>query len=305
VSILRRAGDALGCAVRAMLCGVAGGWSRPDLRVKHYDDGALLEITRQRHKSGSWETARRVRSGPNHVHALITHPDGTFTDLGVSCNLLTNIGRDAWAQSWGFIAGGATTASPATATSATSVTVTGTPLTASNLATPQLGVAGLRVWMPVTGITTAPVYGNIVSNTTSVITIDQWWKADDTVGTTPAATNALHLAPGGIGAIRFVGLSTSAAAAAATNTTLASEVTTNGGARALGTYAHTYGQATLTLTKAFSITGTLTAIHKAALFSCLTSAGADPMWYEAVLNADATVANGDTLTLTYTLTLSG
>ena len=248
---------------------------------------------------------QKIRLGPNHVHAFITHPDGTITDLGISCNLLTNIGRDWLADTFGgaIPAGGA--GSPATATSATSVTATGTPWTASNLATPQLGLAGKRVYAPVTNITTAPVYGNIISNTTSVATIDQWWTAVDGVGTTPAGTNAFIIGAGGLASVRFMGLTTNASAASAANTTLASEITTNGGARALATYAHTYGASTFTLQKAFSITGTLTAIHRMGLFTALSSAGADPMVLEAVLNQDATVGNGDTLTCTDTVTLSG
>jgi len=299
--VIDRAAAAVDASVRVLL----GNWLRPRRRVRHLNDGAWLEMVRERTRSGSLEVASRVRSGPNHIHALITHPDGSLTDCGVSRNLLTNIGRDWWAQQWGVIGAGVLTASPSTAISATSVTVTGTPLTASNLATPQLGLAGLRVWMPVTGITTPPVYGNIVSNTTNVITIDQWWKADDTVGTTPASGNALTIAPGGVSAARFVALTTNASAAAAGNTTLAGEITGSGCGRALGTYAHTMNASTLTLTKAFSVTGPLTAIHRAGLFSCLTSAGADPMLYETVLSADATVASGDTLTLTWTFTLSG
>lgn len=298
--------DAVRNSVRAML----GLFGAPRQRVRHHDDGATVSIVRPRLKSGAVETVDEIRCGPNHFHAWIARPDGSMTDLGVSRNLLTNIGRDWWAQSWGFIGGGVTTASPASAVSTSAVTVTGTPLTATNLATPQLGVAGLRVWMPVTGVTTPPVYANIIANTTSVLTIDQWWKADDTTGTTPAATNALQIAPGGIAAARFVGLTTDSGAAAAADTVLATEITTAGCARALGTYAHTYGAATLTLTKAFSVTGTLTAIHKAGLFSSLTQGGTTaalggPMLYETALSADATVANGDTLTVTWTFTLSG
>jgi hypothetical protein len=247
---------------------------------------------------------RKIRCGPNSIHAFIRHPDLTITDLGVSFNLLTNIGRDWWAGQWGFIGGGVTTASPSTAISATSVTVTGTPLTASNLATPQLGLAGQRVMMPVTGLTTAPVYGNIVSNTTSIITIDKWWNVNDTTGTTPASGNGLLVAPGS-GNIRFMALTTSATAASASDTTLASEITSGGAARSLATYAHTFGTNTVTLQVVFSITSSFTAIHKAGLFTCLTAAGADPMIYEGVLNQDATVGNGDTLTVTWTGTLSG
>ncbi len=154
-------------------------------------------------------------------------------------------------------------------------------------------------------MTTAPVYGNIVSNTTSVATIDQWWTATDGTGTTPASTNAFIIGAGGPFSARFMALTTSATAASAADTVLASEITSGGCGRALATYTHTFGQATFTLQKAFSVSSSFTAIHKMGLFGCLTSAGADPMWYEAVLNADATVVNGDTLTVTDTLTLSG
>lgn len=287
---------------------------KPALRIvevvkDRIHDGVQL-CTMRRNRRGRPYSQQVTRTGPNSVHAFITHRDGSITDLGVSQNLLTNIGRDWWAQQFGFIGAGVTTASPASAVSTSAITVTGTPLTASNLASPQLGVAGLRVWMPVTGITTAPVYANIISNTTSVLTIDQWWTAADGTGTTPASTNALHIAPGGAAACRFMALTTDSGAASASDTVLASEITTNGGSRVLATYAHTYGQSTLTLSKAFSISGTLTAIHKMGLFSSLTQGGTTaaaggPMLYEAVLNQDATVGNGDTLTVTWTNTLSG
>lgn len=270
-----------------------------------FNNGALVSLGRFRERSGSYEQLRRVRMGPNHVHAFITRQDGSIQDLGVSLNLLTNIGRDVFHQ-WiggGIPAGGA--GSPASATSSTSITATATPWTASNLATPQLGLAGLRVYASVTAISTAPVYGNIVSNTTSVATIDKWWTAVDGTGTTPASTNAFIIGAGGVASIRFMALTTDSGAASAADTVLATEITTAGCGRALATYAHTMGQATSTLQKAFSVTGTLTSIHKMGLFCCLTSAGADPMVFETVLNVDATVANGDTLTVTDTITVSG
>lgn len=261
-------------------------------------DGAVIQINRGRKGDA------RIRLGPNHVHAAITHPDGTMTDLGISENLLTNIGRDWLAQAIGHFAAAGGDGSPNTAVGATSITATGTPWTASNLATPQLGLAGMRVISTVTGVTTAPVYGNIVSNTTSVATIDQWWTIADGVGTTPAVGNA-YVISGTRAAVRFMALTTNASAAAAANTTLAGEITTAGATRALATYAHTYGAATFTLQKAFSISGTLTAIHRMGLFTTNASAGADPMIFETVLNQDATVGAGDTLTVTETVTLSG
>ena len=273
---------------------------------------AAIDLLRLRPKSGSLELERAVRCGPNHFHAAIVHADGTFRDCGVSRNLLTNIGRDWWAQAWGFPPAGQTLAAGiSTAVGATSIQDTGSVWTASNLATPQLGVAGLRVYATPHTTTNPLVWGNIVSNTTHVATIDQWWKMPavaanpPVTGTTPTSGDSFTIAHGGVAAAAFVALTTNSSAASASDTTLASEITNNGATRALGTYAHTYGQSTLTLSNTFSITGTLTAIHKAGLFACLSSAGADPMLYETVLNQDATVGNGDTLSTTWTFTLSG
>lgn len=272
-------------------------------RAKQHD-GVNIQLIR-RDRRGRPYLQGAVRCGPNHVHALIIRKDGSVEDLGVSKNLLTNIGRDVVSDWYGAATPAGGVGSPATATGSTSITATGTPWTASNLATPQLGLAGKRVYAPVTSVGTAPVYGNIVSNTTSVATIDQWWTGADGVGTTPASTNAFIIGAGGIGSVRFMGLTTNASAASAADTTLASEITTNGLTRALATYAHTYGASTFTLTKTFTASGTFTAVHKVGLFCCLTAAGADPMVFEAVLNVDATLASGDTLAVTDTVTVSG
>lgn len=284
-------------------------YGKAKIIIKHLNDGAVFRIFRPVLKSGTREEYKRLRIGPNYVHAFITHPDGDITDIGISKNLLTNIGRDIVSSWMGAFIPTAQNA-PATVVSTTAVTGTGTTWTASNLATPQLGCASFRVVAPVTGLTTAPVYANIISNTTSVLTIDQWWKADDTTGTTPASTNSFIIMPGGQGSVRFMALTSDSGAANAANTVLASEITSNGGSRALATYGHTQGAATFTLSKAYSITGVLTAIHRMGLFCSLTQGGTTaalggPMVLETVLNQDATVGNGDTLTVTDTVTVSG
>ena len=276
-------------------------------RIVHYNDGASLWLFRQREKSGSQSAISKVRMGPNAIHVGITRADGSYEDLGVSYNLLTNIGRD-WlcGNIGGFIGAGNTVASDiSTGVSSTSITGTGSVWTASNLATPQLGLAGMRVYAAPNTATNPLVYGNIISNTTNVITVDKWWTANDATGTTPTSGDAFIVAPGGFAAARFMALTANASAASASNTVLASEITSNGASRAMATYAHTFGAATFTLQKAFSITGTLTAIHRMGLFTTLSAAGADPMIFETVLNQDATVGNGDTLTVTDTLTVSG
>lgn len=285
--------------------------------TEHFNDGAMLLVRESRPRS-SWsalhadgpvrhgDTVHKIRMGPNEVHAFITRPDGGIEDLGVSLNLLTNIGRDWWADDFGQASSPGGQGSPATATSATSATATGTPWTASNLATPQLGLAGKQIVFPITGLTTTPVVGLIVSNTSSVATVDKWWTPDYAgTGTTPASTSAFIILAGRGSGPFFMALTTNASAASASDIALASEITNNGAARAKATYAHTYGTATATHQVAYSISGTLTSIAKMGLFPTSGAADASPLIFETLLNQLATVGSGDTLTCTDTITYSG
>ncbi|MES2210965.1 MAG: hypothetical protein V4515_12405 [Chloroflexota bacterium] len=260
---------------------------RPLYRTEPLADGALVQRMRGHRLESS------IRLGPNEWHVAIIHADGTVDDLGISRNLLTTVGRDLLAAGFGNPAGkdGALTAS-----SATSATPAGGGMTVD-------AYKGWRVYAPVTGLTTAPVYGNIGSNSATVLTIDQWWTAADGVGATPAATNGYHIQPATIA--RFMALTENAGAASAADTVLTGEITTGGLARAIATYAHTPGAATYTMTKSFSVTASFPAIHKGALFTAANPTAAGVMVFEAVLNADAIVVNGDTLQIVATNTLSG
>jgi hypothetical protein len=102
-----------------------------------------------------------------------------------------------------------------------------------------------------------------------------------------------------------MGLTTDAAAAAAADAVLASEITTGGCNRAKATYAHTVATATYTMQVVYAVTASFTNIHKMGLFTALNTTAAGIMVFETVLNQDATVGNGDTLTVTDTITLSG
>lgn len=238
------------------------------------------------------ELAESVHHGPNVWHALVAHPDGSY-ELVSGENLLTTAGRDLIADAYGNFAGkdGALTAS-----SATSATPAGGGMTVD-------AYKGYRVYCPVTALTTAPVYGNIGSNSATVLTVDGWWvgTADTMTGATPASTNGYHIQPSALS--RFMGLTTDVGAAAAGDTVLASEITTGGCGRALATYAHTDGVATYTLQKTFSVTSSFT-IHKGGLFTAANPTAGGIMVFEAVLSADAIVANLDTLQVTATVTLS-
>lgn len=279
-------------------------WLKPETRLAHFDDGALLELYRGRVGKEA-QVAERVRMGPNEVHAFITHPDGTITDLGIGKNLLTNLGRDWWADALGGVASAGGMGNPASGSSGTSLTGTGSVWTASNFATPQLGLAGKVVVAPITNITTQLVYGLIGQNTNNVLTVDKWWTPDFAgTGSTPSSTTAFNIIPGRGPGVLFMALTADASAASAASTALTSELTTNGLARAKATYAHTYGNATLTLQNAYSASGTQAAIHRIALFTCSTLTATGIPVFESVLNVDATVASGDTLTVTDTVTLS-
>lgn len=94
---------------------------------------------------------------------------------------------------WGLFAtsayAGVTTGSPFTATSASTATATGTPFTASTTS-----VRGDQQLIVVPG--TTAVWGLVLSNTTSVLTIPAWYKVSDgTAGSTPGSTEAYHLYP--------------------------------------------------------------------------------------------------------------
>ena len=246
--------------------------------------------------------------GPNEVSAIIVHGPGCghgvsdweIENLGISYNLLITSsagGRDFFSATGGGLLPTGGQGAPATATSATSFTATGTPWTTNLL-------AGMQAVFPVTNITTAPVIGRIISNTTSVATIDKWSNPDatDTTGTTPGSTNSFVILPGGPPA-RMMALTENASAASASDTALTGEITTGGCGRAVTTYAHTLASATYTMQKVFSVTASFPAIHKIGIFPTSTASNG-PLVFEAVLNADANVVNLDSLTVTDTVTVS-
>jgi hypothetical protein len=247
------------------------------------------------------EARDRLVLGPNLVHARIIHgpgrpwdwPDGSIEDLGIAQNLLTNTGRDLVAAAVGAV-GQFTSTNVATASSATSLTDTGEAWTTDQF----------KGWTVIAEETTnTPVYGNVGSNTATVLTIDAWRNNDDSAGTTPAATANYAIYP--TCRARYMGLTENAAAASATDTVLTGEITTGGCNRQVATYAHTGGTATLTQSKTFSVTASFPAIHKIGLFTASNTTAAGVMVYEVVLNADANVISGDSLAVTWTLTISG
>jgi len=182
----------------------------------------------------------------------------------------------------------------ATATSATSLTGTSSPFTSTDFYKGQIVVAEES--------TNAPVWGNIGTNSTSVLTVDSWHNGDDSAGNTPGSTANYFIMPGQ-GPARYIGLTTDTGTPAVGDTTLASEITTNGLQRALATFAHTGGTTTFTLAKTFTASGTFTNVHKGGLFTAGTNAAGGVLVADTNLNADATLASGDSIAVTWTWTL--
>lgn len=261
----------------------------PPANIMHFNDGALVELKRGR------KTESTLRLGPNEVYAFITHEDGSVDEIGTSFNLITNGGIDYVAYALGGKLGyGTGTASGlATGSSGTTLTDSGASWTVNQF---------IGQYVIAEESTNAPVHGTVLSNTSTALTIDAWRDGDDSSGTTPGST-ANYSILAGQAPVRYMALTTDSGAASAADTALASEITTNGGGRAIATFAHSASTTTFTLTKAYTITGTLTAIHKMGLFF-VSTASSGPIIFETVLNADATVVNGDTLTITETVTLS-
>ncbi len=255
--------------------------------IKKIDDDVSTMITRGRFMG------EKLAFGPNFVHTHIERANGKVEDLGWSHNLKTTVGMDWLHYGMGGHVGFGVTGTIATGTSATSLTATGTPFVAD-------AYKGMIVVAEQS--TNAPVWGNIGTNSTSVLTVDAWYNGDDTTGTTPSSTANYLILPGQASA-RYIGLTTDTGGPAVGDTTLTSEITTNGLARALALFAHTPGATTFTLAKTFTASGTHTAVHKAGLFTAGTSTAGGVLVAATNLNADATLASGDSIAVTWTWTL--
>jgi hypothetical protein len=209
--------------------------------------------------------------------------------------MLVNTGRDHQAAAIGGDIVGET--NTATSTTATSLTRTGAGWT-------------VDAWKGHIVMAASGVYGVVISNTATVLTIDQWSNPatpGGAAGSTPSGTTVYGILPGQAPAW-FTGLTANAGAAAAGDTVLTGEIVTAGGGliRKISAYAHTAGVASYTLTTAYTANGSDSfpvVIHMIGVFQSLV--GATRMAFETVLNADATMnVSGDQLTVTQTVTLS-
>ncbi len=196
---------------------------------------------------------------------------------------------------------GATAVGSATATSGTSLTNSG-----ASFPTTNQGLAGYIVAAGPRGTSSSGevmVFGVIVSNTGTALTIDQWYNpATGAAGTTPNATCTYCIIPGQFPAM-FLAVTTDSASASSADTTLASELTTNGFTRALATWAHTAAATTYTLQHTWTASGTDT-INKEAVFGAVNTTGGGVMPFESAEPNPPTLVSGDTLQNTVTVTIN-
>jgi hypothetical protein len=112
---------------------------------------------------------------------------------------------------------------------------------------------------------------------------------------------------GGTATAQYIALTANSTAPAGGNTTLTGEIVTAGGGllRAIGSYAHTGGTSTYTISKTFTTNGSDALPVTVAKIGVFNASSAGTMVFETLLSATATLsASGDTLTVTQTVTLA-
>jgi hypothetical protein len=203
----------------------------------------------------------------------------------------TNSGNDLEARNIGGDAAGDTGTS--TAAAATTLTDSGKSWTTN-------AWAGHLV-------ATGSVYGVVVSNSGTVLTVDRWYTPGSPGGAAASSpsTGTYVILPGGA-PVWYMALTANATAPSASDTTLTAEITTAGGGliRKLVTYAHTASASTYTLTGTFTANGSDSLPVTIAKIGTFNSISSGQMLHETLLSATATLsASGDPVTVTQTITM--
>jgi len=141
---------------------------------------------------------------------------------------------------------------------------------------------------PVTGLTTYVKVGEDETVWNVITNAGRDYLHQQGYATSGLGTNGLN----------FIGLSNDTLTETSTSTVLSNEITLNGLTRAAGTYAHTNGTNTTTVSRVFTATGTQSA-QKAALFTAVSAGTMN----HALAFTQRNLINGDTLTVTFTITL--
>jgi len=232
---------------------------------------------------------------------------------------LANNGRDHVAIS----VGGDPTSSQAAATSTTTTSLTNTGATFPTSSGGPPATGGLVGHTVAAGTTTVVnCYGVIISNSGTVLTIDQWHTpaTPETAATQPAATSPYIVLPGGSPCF-YMGISIATRAFNAADAVLSNDGSTvselwfSGGGlrRRAAAFAHTSGTATYTAQFTFTANGSDTlpaTVAKMGLFpafvnTTVTTSNSGPLLFNTNLASTATLsAVGDNVQITDTVTIS-
>lgn len=223
--------------------------------------------------------------------------DAILRELLFHPNLRTNDGID-WQSAMG---GGPSEASAQLTGTATSTTATS--LTNTGASFPVTGGYGNTSTSPLAGkiVCAGSAYGVIVSNTATVLTIDKWYNPASPGGaaaSTPSGTSTYFIITALV-PTWWMALTADSTAPAATDHALASEITTNGFARALGGWSHTNGTNTVTLNNLFTCSGGSTTINKEGV---LNASSGGILTFESAEPSPPTLISGDTLSQSVVLT---
>ena len=230
---------------------------------------------------------------------------GEYPRLDDVTNLFTDDGRTQQAINYGGGQVGATGA--ATSTGSTTLTNSGASWTSNQW-------AGCRVYAQ--SSTSNMVWGNIVSNTSTALTVDRWYSAatpGGSAGSTPSSTSPYMIADGGMVSAWFVAMTTTNITPAHGDHSMTGEYTVAGAGciRKIAPYALTSGTSpmTYTLTPVYTANSSDTlpsTFYAIGVFTSMVVAFAQaggPMKFETSLNASATIAAiSDQVTVTETVT---
>lgn len=240
-----------------------------------------------------WFIARLDRSGSHLTFGQFGRciAFGLDNQLGMA---RTNVGRDLQAI---MMAGGTNLGVTGTFTSTTATSGTDSGAT---FPTSTDSLAG-RI------VVSAGVYGVIISNTGTALTVDRWNNPatpGGSAGTTPG--NVAYVVLPAVMAFMFMGLSANASPSSS-DTALTSEITTASGGliRKICPYAHTASASTWTQTPVFTANGSDSlpvTVASIGMFNTVKGATGVPI-FTTSMSATATLASsGDQLTVTETTT---
>ena len=196
---------------------------------------------------------------------------------------------------------GTNAAGAATSTDATHLTNSG-----ATFPTASQGLAGYIVAAgPNSSGAGSTVFGYIVANTGTALTVDQWYNpATGASGSTPNGTATYQILPGQAPAM-YIGVSADSGSPLSSDTVLAGpELSTNGFTRRLAVWAHTAAASTYTLQTTFTCSGGAgTVLNKEAVFGAANVAAGGVMPFESAVPSPPTLLSGDTCQITDSISI--